>query len=244
VTVGGVLNDTFDLYQRFFWRFVALAAVVYVVLDFLSALLSTIDSGNWLAVLFWALVSVALGIIGFFWLAGALVEAVNDVRDGRIDSTIGELFQRVRPQLPALITAGVLAGLGILGGLILFIIPGLFLLTRWALLAPVVVLEKKRAGEAFSRSWELVKGHSWSVFAVILITGIGSSIVSGIISGILRAILPDFLGDWLGALAAHVVTAPFVAIAWTLMYFQLAQPVAAEPAPVTPVVEAPSSPEP
>jgi MFS family permease len=233
VTVGGVLNDTFDLYQRFFWRFVAIAAVVYVVLDFLSALLSTVDTDNWLVVVFWALVSVALGIIGFFWLAGALVEAVQDVRDGRIDNTIGELFERVRPQLPALIVAGVLAGLGILGGLILFIIPGLFLLTRWALIAPVIVLEKRRAGEAFSRSWDLVKGHSWSVFAVIIITGIGSSIVSGIIQGVLRAILPDFLGDWLGALAAHVVTAPFVAIAWTVMYFKLAQPAVAEPAPAT-----------
>jgi hypothetical protein len=233
MSVGGVLNDSFDLYQRFFWRFVATAAVVYVVLDFLSALLQTI-SDNGLAVAFWALVSAALGIIGFFWLAGALVEAVHDVRDGRIDTTIGELFERVRPRLPALIAAGVLAGLGILVGLILFIIPGLYLLTRWALIAPVVVLEKRSAGEAFTRSWELVKGHAWTVFGVIIVTGLGSAIVSGIIQGILRAILPDFLGDWLGALAAHVVTAPFVAIAWTIMYFQLAQPVAAEPAPEPP----------
>ena len=233
MTVGGVLNDSFDLYQRFFWRFVATAAVVYVVLDFLSALLATI-SDNGVAVAFWALVSAALGIIGFFWLAGALVEAVHDVRDGRVDTTIGELYERVRPRLPALIAAGVLAGLGILVGLILFIIPGLYLLTRWALIAPVVVLEKRSAGEAFTRSWELVKGHAWTVFGVIIVTGIGSAIVSGIIQGILRAILPDFLGDWLGAFAAHVVTAPFVAIAWTMMYFQLAQPVAAQPATESP----------
>ena len=230
VTVGGVLNDSFDLYQRFFWRFVATAGVVYVGLDLLGALLASIDSDNDLALVFWALVSAALGIVGFFWLSGALVEAVQDVRDGRIDTTIGELYQRVRPRLPALIASGVLAAIGILIGLILLIIPGLYLLTRWALIAPVVVLEKRSAGEAFSRSWELVKGHAWSVFAVIIVTGLGAAIVSGIIQGILRALLPDFLGDWLGALAAHVITAPFVAIAWTVMYFKLAQPVAAEPA--------------
>jgi riboflavin transporter FmnP len=66
---------------------------------------------------------------------------------------------------------------------------------------------------------------------VIVVTGLGAAIISGIIQALLRAILPEFLGDWLGALAAHVVTAPFVAIAWTLMYFRLAQPVSAEPEP-------------
>jgi hypothetical protein len=234
VTVGGILNDSLDLYQRFFWRFIATAAVVYVVLDFLGALVAGIDSDNALVLIFWALVSAALGIIGFFWLSGALVEAVQDVRDGRVDTTIGELYERTRPRLPALIASGVLAAIGVLIGLILLIIPGLYLLTRWALIAPVVVLEKRSAGEAFSRSWELVKGHAWSVFGVILITGIGAAIASGIIQAVLGAILPDFLGAWLGALAAHVVTAPFVAIAWTLMYFALAQPASAPAAETAP----------
>jgi hypothetical protein len=227
MTVGGVLNDSLDLYQRFFWRFLATAAAVYVVLDLVGALVANIDSGRTAAVVFWSLVSAALGIVGFFWLSGALVEAVQDVRDGKIDTTIGELYQRTQPRLPALIAAGVLAAIGILIGFVLLIVPGLFLLTRWSLIAPVVVLEKRSAGEAFSRSWELVKGHSWTVFWVILITAVGSGIVSGIISGILGAILPDFLGTWLGALAAHVVTAPFVAIAWTMLYFSLAQPASA-----------------
>jgi hypothetical protein len=236
VTVGRILNDSLDLYQRFFWRFVATAAVVYVVLDLLGALVAGIDSDNDLVLVFWALVSAALGIIGFFWLSGALVEAVQDLRDGRADTTIGDLYRRTRPRLPALIASGVLAALGVLVGLVLLIVPGLFLLTRWALIAPVVVLEKRSAGEAFSRSWELVKGHSWSVFGVIVVTGLGAAIISGIIQALLAAVLPDFLGAWLGALAAHVVTAPFVAIAWTLMYFALARPAdaVAEPEPTVP----------
>ena len=34
-----------------------------------------------------------------------LLEAVSDVRDGRIDTTIGELYTRTRPRLPALIAS-------------------------------------------------------------------------------------------------------------------------------------------
>ena len=97
--------------------------------------------------------------------------AVQDVRDGKIDSTIGELYSRVGPRLPALISAGVLAAIAIGIGFIL-IVPGLFLLTRWCLIVPAIVLEKKSAGDSFGRSNELVKGASWPVLGVIVITGL------------------------------------------------------------------------
>ncbi len=105
------------------------------------------------------------------------MEAVRDVRDGKQDLTIGEMFQRVQPRLPALIVAGILAGLGIALGLVLLIVPGLFLLTIWSLIVPTIVLEGKSAGESFGRSRELVKGNGWSVFGVIVIT-IGAVIVA------------------------------------------------------------------
>ena len=68
------------------------------------------------------------------------------------------MFQRVQPRLPALIVAGILAGLGIALGLVLLIVPGLFLLTIWSLIVPSIVVEGKSAGESFGRSRELVAG--------------------------------------------------------------------------------------
>jgi hypothetical protein len=222
VTVGGTLNQALNLYQRFFWRFVATAAVVYVVLDLVRAIVASIDTDSEGALLLWSLLSIALSIIGFFWLTGALVEAVRDVRDGRIDTTIGELFERTRPRLWTLITAGLLAGLGILVGLVVVIVPGLYLLTRWSMLTPVIVLEGRSAGESFSRSWELVKGNGWSVFAVIVITLLATLVLGGIVQSAAASLLPDFLGLWLGGLAADSLVAPFAAVSWTTMYFQLA----------------------
>jgi hypothetical protein len=231
MTVGGVLSRSLDLYLRFFVRFVLTAALVYVVIDFARAAVATLDTGSTGAFLFWLVVSLALSLVGFFWLTGALVEAVHDVRDGRIDTTIGELFERTRPKLPALIAAGVLAALGILVGLVLLIVPGLFLLTRWSLVAPVVVLEGKGPGDALGRSWELVRGHSWRVFAVIVITGIATSVLSRIVQSVVAAILPEFSGLWLGGLVADSLVAPFTAVAWTTIYFELARPAGEAPAP-------------
>jgi len=130
------------------------------------------------------------------------------------------VFERVRPFLGMLIVAGILAGLGVAVGLLLLIVPGLILLTWWCLIVPVVVLEGKQVGESFSRSRELVRGHGWTVFGVVVITAILTGIASGIIQSIF-SFLGSFLRYWIGGAIASAVVGPFFAVALTLMYFKL-----------------------
>ena len=221
MTFSGVLSQSWDLYKRFFVQLVMTAVPVFVVLGLLDAILSSFgDDDSAFALVLWSLVALVVSIVGYFWLQGALVEAIADIRDGRADLSVGDVYARVRPRLPALIAAGIVAGLGIAIGLVLLIIPGLFLLTRWSLVSPAVVVEKRSAGEAISRSWELVKGNSWTMFGIIIVTVILAGIASGIISA-LFVFLPDFIGTWLGSIVANSLTAPFVALAWTNAYFAL-----------------------
>jgi hypothetical protein len=158
---------------------------------------------------------MGVSLVGTFWLEGALVFAVDDVRDGQIDSSVGEIFERVRPYLGTLILAGILAGLGIAVGFLLLIVPGLILLTLWCLIVPVIVLEGKQVGESFSRSRELVRGHAWTVFGVVVVTAILSAIASGIIQAIF-SFLGAFLRYWIGGAIASAIVGPFFAIALTL----------------------------
>jgi hypothetical protein len=230
VSVGEILSESWTLYTRFFWRLVGTAAIVFVVLDLIGAVLYQLGKGSTAGGVFFGLIGFIVSWVGLVWVQGALVEAVNDVRDGKADSTIGELYSRVASRLPALIAAGVLAAIGISIGLILLIAPGLFLLTRWCLFVPAIVLEKKSAGDSFGRSNELVKGASWPVLGVILIAVVGGGIASGIISGIFQSIFSSFFGYWLGNLVGHSIFVPFVAAVLTLMYFKRAEaetPVAA-----------------
>jgi hypothetical protein len=222
VRVGSVLNEALDLYQRFFWRFVATAAVVFVFLDLITAIGSS--AGSDAGMVLWGLIGVVLSIVGTFWVQGALTEAVSDVRDGRIDTTIGELYSRTRPRLPALIVAGILAALGIVLGLVLLIVPGLYLLSRWAVITPAIVLEKRSAGESFARSSELTAGNRLKVLGVVVVTLVILIIGSAIVRSVLQALLPDFLGAWLGSVIVDCLGVPFAALAWTVMYFRLAHP--------------------
>jgi hypothetical protein len=218
--IGDVLGEAWALYRRFLWPFFLTALVVFAVLDLLSALAASASGDSTAATIFWSLIAAVIGVVGYFWVQGALVELVRDVRDGRADRSVGETYRTVQPRLPALIVAGILAAIGIGIGFLLLIVPGLFLLTIWSMLAPVIVLESRSAGESFSRSREIVRGHGWTVFGLIIVTFLLVGIASAIIQLVFSP-LPDFLDTWLGSLIAHSLTIPFAAAVLTTAYFRL-----------------------
>jgi hypothetical protein len=221
----GVLSEAWAMYKAHWRTLLPIALVVYLALSVINILL--VATLTW----FGAILSAIVSLVGIFWLQGALVRAVEDVRDGRADLSLGDTFERVRPQLASIVVGGVLAVIGILIGLVLLIVPGLVLLTWWVLVIPVIVLEGLRAGEAFTRSRELVRGHGWSVFGVIVLTLL---IVFG--AGIVLSLVLLPVSAWLRSFVSNVVSgtllAPFIALTWTLLYYRLRA--AKEPAPETP----------
>src|SRR5947209_9913523 len=153
------------------------AAVVFVITGIISALL--VASGP-------ALLPVALliSLLATWLFTGMIVELVADIRDGRRDSSVGALLRAVTPVLGRLILVALVAGIGIVVGLLLIVIPGLILIMVWSVAAPVVVLERPPGLGALRRSRELVRGNGWQVFGTIFVLTILVAIVSGIIEAI------------------------------------------------------------
>lgn len=221
MTIGDVLNEAWTLYTKFFARFLVIALIVFAVVNAIYALLVVaLEGDSDGAAAFLAVIGLAASLIGTFWLQGALVYAVQDVRDGTFDTKTGDVFRRVTPFLGTLVGAGLLAGLGIGLGFVLLVAPGLYLLTIWAVIAPAIVIEGKGIRESFGRSRELVRGFGWTVFAIVLIT----ALLSGIASALLQAafaFLPRYLEIFVGGTLAQAVTAPFMAVALTVLFFRL-----------------------
>ncbi len=234
MSLDAIWGEAWRYYTTHFWRFVGMAASVFVFLDLFSALAGAFRSSHWFVWLIWALASIAVWVVGTFWVEGAVVEAVSDIRAGR-RSTPGKSFERVRPQLGSLVVAGILAGVGVAVGFVLLVVPGLYLLTRWSMLVPSIQLEKLPAGKAFSRSAELVRGHGLRVFGAVLATYLVVVVVGAVLEGIFSLVLPSFLDTWLGGLVANSVTVPFLSIVLTVIYFRLvaAETGAVEPAGAT-----------
>jgi hypothetical protein len=231
MTIGGILGESWRLYTKFFTRFFALAAIVYLVVNLVNGIVGEAigTSGGVRVVL--ELVSVIVTLIGTYWLQGALVYAVSDVRDGKIDTTITGVFERVESKVLPLIGAGILAGIGIGIGFILLVVPGLILLTWWSLIVPVIVLENRPVMASFGRSRELVRGHAWTVFGIVVITAILSAVAALLIEAIF-SFLGSFLRIWIGGTIASAIVGPFFAVALTLVFFRLLE-LESPPAPAS-----------
>lgn len=229
---SGVIGEAWGVYKSHWQHLLTFSFVVYAAVALIAVLLGVVFE-LWLA----ALLSAVISLVAFFWLQAALVKAVDDVRDGRADLSLADTFGQARAQLASVAVAAILAGLGIVLGLILLIVPGLVLLTWWAVIVPVVVLENKSAGEAFSRSRQLVRGYGWGVFGVIVLVVL-LLIGFNILLSIVLAPLADWLQSFLSQFISGALTAPFTATVLTLLYFRLRAaketPEAAQPTPPTP----------
>src|SRR5688500_3653649 len=131
----GVLSEAWQVYKAHWQHFLTIALVVYAAVAVITLLVGLILEGSAAGI-----IAGLVSRVATFWLQGALVTAVDDIRDGRADLSFSETLGRVGPRLPAIMVAGILAALGVLLGLLLFVVPGLVLLTWWVLVIPVVVL--------------------------------------------------------------------------------------------------------
>ena len=211
-----VFERIIEIYRDQFTLLIPAALVVFVPVAIVSGLVYAGDVG-----ILGALIVAALGTIATYWFQGMVVEAARDILDGRRDHTVGSLLRSAAPVIGPLLVAGILAGLGIGLGLLLLIVPGLYLLTIWAVLAPVIVVERRPALAAFGRSRELVRGHGWQVFGVIVVLFLLQFLVTAVIQAIANSAADSVVGYSLADLVVRMLVAPLSALAAAVMYFEL-----------------------
>lgn len=233
--VGGTLSQVFSTYGQQAGVLLPLAFGLYL----LVAIVTGLFAGNFLL----GLIAIGVGVIAATLYQGMVVSLVRDVQDGRRDSSVGQLIEETWPVVLPLIGAGILAGIGIAIGLIILIVPGLILLTIWSVIAPVIVVERSGAIDAFGRSRALVKGNGWQVFGVIFVVFLISGIASLVLQAIGVGISDTFVMRALFSLIASTLTAPIGALAASTIYFNLIalQEASAETAPAS---DAPLPPSP
>lgn len=200
------MADARTLYRLLWLRGMAVSLPVSIVVGIGSALAA--DSEGQGAVI----AAQMLGMVGAVFVQGFLVEAVRNAHEGKPQESVGTLYERAGTLFLPLLMSALVYAMGGAIGLLLFIIPGLFLLARWALFVPLMVIDGLNGTQARSRSNQLVKGSTLTVILSILLVVLlalpglivqeiagNASLVAGVVLGILWAAL-------LAPFQAHVLT--------------------------------------
>ena len=211
---GRVISEAFENYRNYAGPLLAVALLVVGIAGVISGVLGASDS--LLLALLGLIVYIAAGVL----YTGYVVKLVQDVRDGRRDHSVTELFESAAPYIGTLILNGILAAIGIGIGLALLIVPGLILITIWAVVAPAIVVEGAGVIEAFGRSRDLVRANGWPVFGAIVIAYLIVLGVSFVTAGVGDAIADDAGHVILGTIG-DILAAPILALVASALFFDL-----------------------
>jgi hypothetical protein len=166
---GHVVGQTFGLIGRNFFAFITLALILVGAPRFGIMYLQSTLLVERPDLLSWAPLAGALvSLVTTYVLQGALTRASVDDLSKKGVSIGAALGDGLRYFFPLFIVA-LLVGLGTGIGFIFFIIPGLFLIVRWAVAAPAALIEREGPTHSIGRSAELTQGHRWAVFGLVLL---------------------------------------------------------------------------
>jgi len=236
LTLGELLDRTFQLYRNNFALFAGITALGYLPL-FLGRLGLVVVPGAvqrpgvaFSATMLVGLLTVlVLYFIGMAAAQAGTVVAVSYVHLGR-PITVRQSYAYVRSMVGRVILVMIGVGIGVTIGLILLIVPGIIFFLMWALAIPVTVLEGASLGEAVSRSRMLTAGHRGRVFLVYLVFtmlafALGAALETPLAFLIvLKRDSPAILSlvQVAGVVTSYlsqVLVSPLITIALSLMYF-------------------------
>ncbi len=211
--LSGVLAEAWVMYKAHARHLLAIAFVIYLFAGLVAALFGLAGSVG-------AVIGLLVSVFAAFLLQAALTKAVQDELEGRRDMSIQNTVAAVIPFVGSVALASIVAGIAITIGLFLLIVPGLILLTIWAVIIPVIIIERAGAMDSFGRSMRLVKGRGWHVFGTLVLLYI-IQIVVGLVLGVVFSALPYSLRDGLSTVIAGTLIAPYLALVVTLIYYRL-----------------------
>lgn len=132
--------------------------------------------------------AAALLILVLMSLVGQLVIVRIAIEDGTGGETLGDfLGTALRRLLPAL-AASLLQGMAVFAGLLLFILPGIWLFSRLCLATPLVATSHPDPIEALKRSWQLTDGQSLRIIGMLAVLVLGLLMVTIGIAGLGAAV--------------------------------------------------------
>lgn len=143
---------------------------------------------------------IVAGLVQFV----ATIAATRTFASEETDAVPGEFFTR-RILWVALnaIVGGIVFGIVLSIGFVLFVVPGIFLLVSLYFWWIVVVVEDENFVAGFQRSWEMASGNRWALLVLGVVVFLLSAVVNAVGTG-----LAEFASRWTTIVLMALTSAP------------------------------------
>jgi hypothetical protein len=224
---GALLRDSLVVYIRHFWTFLALGLLVVVPAELvvggigMEQLTAGYDESPSFAEM--AIPGAVSYLVVAPLITAICVYALQSVAAGGAPGA-GEAVVKGFESFSPIFFAVVLAALGTLLGLLLLILPGIYLFVRWYFVPQAVVLGEARGAGALRTRGRLVEGSWWRTLGLIALVSLIAVVIALLIASPFDAAAESAdraLWTLIGEIVASAVTQPFAALYSTLLYFDL-----------------------
>lgn len=177
-------------------------------------------SGGWAPVLVAIIAGqLVLPLLGAVFYSGVVAAGVEE-REHGIRRGLGHVAR----SLPywTLIVADLALVLALGFGYLMLIVPGFVFSVWFALIAPVIEIERLGVRAAFRRSRGLVRPYFWKVAGVMVPMTILQAVLEGAGDGVAHSLLGEnYFGNWLAEIVANLLGAPLYALTVLALYFEI-----------------------
>jgi membrane-anchored glycerophosphoryl diester phosphodiesterase (GDPDase) len=240
LSLGDILDRTFSLYRRHFLLFIGIAGIPQLLVLAFSLgqtlfswsttdiLTGTRSVGIGVLVL---IVYLVVAIFAYLFSQGGTMLAISELYLGRT-TTIAESLRNVSGDIWSLFGLAILSGLAIVGGLILLIVPGIYVACRLLVGLPAALIEKRSPSQALSRSFSLTKDFAGRAFVILVLSVVLAYAATLLLTMPAAIALAARVGGsgmirfWtaatqVGSAVGSVLITPIMRIATAVFYFDL-----------------------
>lgn len=236
-SIGRVLSNSFTVIGHNLVTFIVIAALAEIPSIAIAWLIAGMNSVTKAQLVVRGLIpaasyvgtyfaTVLASMIFTYFLQAALIYGTVSDLNGRRASFAACLATGLKSFLP-LAAIAILTSLGVAGGLLLLIVPGIILGLGWSVAIPVRVVEHAPILGVFGRSWQLTGGHRGSIFGLFVIFFLGAVALQlailpfrGAIFDASGVVAPSIIYVVFGAII-RVVLAMFGATMVGVLYYEL-----------------------
>ncbi len=200
-SIGSLWRDTWEQYTR---QFSVLAEILLLPTLIMVLGYVLLGLGEPLFMVLGALVAF-VGMIALVYSVLPLIYAIHHGTD--VDAS----YKSTLPLFWPFVGVTILEVLAVMGGFVMLVIPGIWLMFALGLMRYVFVIENRRGMDVLRQSKEYIKGYWWAFFGRTILVG-GATLVIIFLFDAPIAVLAGRTAGSVVSLIVSIVVGPFTAI--------------------------------